>query len=79
VDLLIHDSFLLAGEVAAERSFGHAAADYAVGLAQRAGARRVMLAHHKPERTDEALDMLADRFSGNPAVAVAAEGTVIDQ
>ncbi len=79
VDLLIHDSFLLPDEVAAEASFGHAAADYAVGLARHAGARRVLLAHHKPERTDDALDMLADRFRGSPGVAVAAEGTVIDQ
>ena len=31
VDLLIHDSFLLPDEVAAEASFGHPAADYAVG------------------------------------------------
>jgi ribonuclease BN (tRNA processing enzyme) len=78
VDLLIHDSFLLPGEVAAEASFGHAAADYAVGLAQRAGARRVMLAHHKPDRTDDALDLLADRFSANPCVTVAAEGEIFD-
>ncbi len=39
-------------EVAAEASFGHAAADYAVGLGERAGRRRVMLTHHKPGRTD---------------------------
>jgi ribonuclease BN (tRNA processing enzyme) len=78
-DLLIHDSFLLPDEVAAEASFGHAAADYAVGLARHAGARRVLLAHHKPERTDDALDMLAGRFRGSPGIAVAAEGTVIDQ
>ena len=36
-DLLIHDAFLLPEEVAAEASFGHAAADYAVGLGERAG------------------------------------------
>jgi len=79
VDVLIHDSFLLPEEVAAQASFGHAAADYAVGLARRARARRVMLAHHKPDRTDDALDMLADRFRANaaPSVTVAAEGEVI--
>ena len=77
-DLLIHDSYLLPDEVAAEAPFGHAAADYAVGLAQRARARRVMLSHHKPDRTDDALDMLADRFSANPRVTVAAEGEIID-
>jgi phosphoribosyl 1,2-cyclic phosphodiesterase len=77
-DLLIHDSFLLSGEIAAEASFGHAAADYAVGLARRAHARRVLLAHHKPDRTDEALDRLAARFRADPSIAVAAEGQVID-
>ena len=52
-DLLIHDAFLLAGEAAAEASFGHAAAQYAAGLGVLAGARRVALAHHKPDRTDD--------------------------
>jgi ribonuclease BN (tRNA processing enzyme) len=77
-DLLIHDSYLLPDEVAAEAAFGHAAADYAVGLARRARARRVMFFHHKPGRTDDALDLLAGRFSANPRVTVAAEGQVID-
>jgi hypothetical protein len=67
VDLLIHDSFLLPAEVAAEASFGHPAADYAVRLARRARARRVLLTHHKPDRTDEALDALAARFSPRPS------------
>jgi phosphoribosyl 1,2-cyclic phosphodiesterase len=57
---------------------GHAAAGYAVGLARRAHARRVLLAHHKPDRTDEALDRLAARFRADPSIAVAAEGQVID-
>ena len=78
VDLLIHDSFLLPDEVAAEASFGHPAADYAVGLAQRAGARHVLLTHHKPDRTDDALDALAARFRPDPRVTVAAQGQLID-
>jgi len=84
-DLLIHDAFLLPEEVAAEASFGHAAADYAVGLGQRAGARRVMLAHHKPGRTDAELDALAARLAGGgaggpgrPDVIMAAEGEILE-
>ena len=77
-DLLIHDAFLRPDEVAAQASFGHPAADYAVGLARRAGAGRVLLAHHKPDRTDDELDELAARFRADPRVAVAAEGQVID-
>ena len=36
-DLLIHDAFLRPEEVAAQASFGHPAADYAVSLARRRG------------------------------------------
>ncbi len=78
VDLLIHDAFLLPDEVAAQASFGHPAADYAVSLAHRAGAPRVLLTHHKPDRTDDALDALAARFRADPRASVAAEGQVID-
>ena len=78
VDVLIHDAFLWPEEVAALAAFGHPAADYAVGLARRAGARRVLLAHHKPDRTDDALDELAARFRADPRVTVAAEGQAID-
>jgi phosphoribosyl 1,2-cyclic phosphodiesterase len=78
-DALLHDAFLMPEEVAAEASFGHAAVDYAIGLGQRAGARRVVLTHHKPARTDEALDRLAARVAGGPAeVIVAAEGDVLE-
>ena len=45
--------------------------------AQRTRVRRVVLAHHKPDRTDEAFDRLADRFGADPRVTVAAEGAVL--
>jgi ribonuclease BN (tRNA processing enzyme) len=77
-DVLIHDAFWLPEEVAARALLGHAAAGYAVGLARRGHARRVLLAHHKPDRTDDALDRLAARFRADPSIAVAAEGQVID-
>jgi ribonuclease BN (tRNA processing enzyme) len=65
--------------VPAEAAFGHAAAEYAVGLARRAGARRVVLFHHKPSRTDTELDETARRFAAAPLpVVVAAEGLRIE-
>ncbi len=78
VDFLVHDAHLLPEELAAEASFGHAAADYAVALGRRAGAGTVVLFHHRPDRSDGALDALARRFerAGVP-VAVAAEGMVL--
>ena len=74
-DMLIHDAQLFPEDLAAEAGFGHSVADYAVHLARRAGARSVLLFHHGPERTDEALDVLAARFAGaTPEVIVGAEG-----
>jgi hypothetical protein len=58
---------------------GAAAIDYAIGLGRRAGARHVLLAHHKPGRTDNALDEVARRVAAAPGnVTVAAEGEIID-
>lgn len=78
VDLLIHDAQLVAEEVATESDYGHAAAEYAVALAHRAGAARVILFHHKPDRTDEQLDALATRFAGDHRVVLAREGEVVE-
>jgi phosphoribosyl 1,2-cyclic phosphodiesterase len=76
-DLLVHDSQLLPSELAAQACFGHAVADYAVGLAARAGASAVVLFHHRHDRTDDALDALALRLAGDsPRVFVAVEGSV---
>jgi phosphoribosyl 1,2-cyclic phosphodiesterase len=78
-DVLVHDAQLLAEELAAQAAFGHAAADYSVGLARQARARSVVLFHHQPDRTDDALDQLAQRFAASPIpVMVAAEELVLD-
>jgi len=78
-DVLVHDAQLLAEEVPAEAAWGHAAAEYAVLLGQRAGVRRVVLFHHKPSRTDAELDLVARRFDRSPMpVTVAAEGATIE-
>jgi phosphoribosyl 1,2-cyclic phosphodiesterase len=78
VDLLIHDAHLRAEEVPAEGFFGHAAAEYAVGLGTAAGARRVALFHHRPERTDTEVDRTLCRFADGPVpVIAAAEGRTL--
>ena len=76
-DVLVHDAQLLREELAAQGHFGHAAADYAVELGERAGARAVILFHHRPDRTDDELDALAKRFEDNPSVSVGVQGTVL--
>jgi phosphoribosyl 1,2-cyclic phosphodiesterase len=80
-DALIHDAQLLTHEeLEAEARFGHAAADYAVALGARAGAREVVLFHHRPDRTDEALNELARRYENTVGVGVrvAAQDTVLE-
>jgi phosphoribosyl 1,2-cyclic phosphodiesterase len=78
-DALIHDAQLLAEEVPAQAAFGHAAAEYAIELGRRAGARQVVLFHHQPDRTDDELDQIAKRFARAPVpVTVGAEDQVID-
>jgi phosphoribosyl 1,2-cyclic phosphodiesterase len=78
VDLLIHDAHLRAEEVEAEASFGHAAAEYAVRLGELAGARRVALFHHRPERTDAEVERTVARFAESGLTVVAAEeGTTV--
>jgi phosphoribosyl 1,2-cyclic phosphodiesterase len=69
VDVLVHDSQLVAEEIEAEAWFGHAAAEYAVGLANAAKARHTALFHYKPDRTDDAIDDIARRFTGQPVTA----------
>jgi phosphoribosyl 1,2-cyclic phosphodiesterase len=73
-DVLVHDAQLLPQELAAEAHYGHAAADYAVALAERANTRAVVLFHHRLDRTDDELDALGARFAGRSTpVSVAKE------
>ncbi len=76
--LLVHDAQMIAEEMAAAVFFGHAAAEYAVELGRRAGSRRVVLFHHQPDRSDDALDELPRRFGPRPQVIVAAESLVLE-
>ncbi len=79
-DALLHDSQLLTREeLATEGRFGHALADYAVELGGHGGARRVLLAHHRPDRVNDALDRLARRFADTAGVEVivAAQDSVL--
>lgn len=79
VDLLVHDAQHTAEEFPPRAHFGHSTIEYAVGLAERAGAARLLLFHHDPCRTDAELDaLLALHRNRFPGLDAAAEGTVID-
>jgi phosphoribosyl 1,2-cyclic phosphodiesterase len=77
VDALVHDSQLVAEEIVSQAWFGHAAAEYSVGLAKAAKAKRAVLFHYKPDRTDDAMDGIVARFVGQPVTA-ATQSLVLD-
>lgn len=78
VDVLVHDAQHTAAELPGRVGWGHSAADYAVRLGERAGARSVLLFHHDPTRTDDELDDLVASFAGaGIPVTAAAEGTTL--
>jgi phosphoribosyl 1,2-cyclic phosphodiesterase len=55
-DVLIHDSQYTAGEYGAEKvGWGHSTYEYAIAAAQKAGAKKLVLFHHDPLRTDKQL------------------------
>jgi phosphoribosyl 1,2-cyclic phosphodiesterase len=79
VDVLVHDAQHTRAEFPARRSFGHSAVEYAVGLAERAGARRLVLFHHDPSRTDDEIDALVKAHQGGTVpVVAAAEGLTLE-
>jgi ribonuclease BN (tRNA processing enzyme) len=78
-DVLLHDAQHTAEELPAKAAFGHSAAEYALGLAEAAGVRRLLLFHHDPSRTDDALDAIVAGLAGAAVpMAGAAEGMALE-
>ena len=84
-DLLVHDATYTAGEYEAHRGWGHSTIEDAVGLALDARVRRLVLFHHKPERSDHEVDQCVQRCreivqhrGGTLDVTAAAEGMVVE-
>ena len=78
VDALIHDAQFLEHERAIADLFGHATIDDAIELAESVHAGMLVLFHHGPGRTDEALDRMRDDFRASMRLHWAAEGDVLD-
>ncbi|MFC1525749.1 MBL fold metallo-hydrolase [Candidatus Latescibacterota bacterium] len=74
-DLLIHDAHYTSDEYPHHRGAGHASDADALDIAQRAGARRLLLFHHHPDRADTTIDAIVSshRKNGLP-VAAARQG-----
>jgi ribonuclease BN (tRNA processing enzyme) len=57
-DLVIHDAQYTAAEYPAKVGWGHGTPDYAAAVCLAAGARRLALTHHDPNRSDEEIDAI---------------------
>jgi phosphoribosyl 1,2-cyclic phosphodiesterase len=77
VDLLIHDSQYTQEEFEARHDWGHCSYKYPIELAAACGAKRTLLFHHDPSRTDSQLDKMASLLE-EPDVEFAVEGTSLD-
>ena len=81
VDVLIHDAQFLEGERPVAVDYGHATVQDAVKLATDCRAGTIVLFHHSPARTDDALDAIGEwavDLSPDVAVVVAREGMTLD-
>jgi phosphoribosyl 1,2-cyclic phosphodiesterase len=82
-DVLLHDAQYLEEEYDAKIGWGHSSVDAAVAFCRAVDARRLVLFHHEPERSDRALELLQDRareLTGPDRVppVLAREGMVIE-
>jgi phosphoribosyl 1,2-cyclic phosphodiesterase len=57
-DLVIHDAQFTRAEFEEKYYWGHCTVEYAVFVAQEAGARRLALFHHDPAHSDDQLDAI---------------------
>jgi len=78
VDLLIHDAQYTADELPRLSYLGHSCPEYAIALAEAAGARQVCFFHHAPWRTDREIDEMVGRLRDGPVpIVVAADGLTL--
>jgi len=78
-DLLIYDAQYLEEEYAARVNWGHTSMEYAIAAANRAGVKKLAMFHHDPDRTDDQLDELEEKFgtkgeNGQTQIFFAREG-----
>lgn len=82
VDVMIHDAQFLDHERPRAESYGHATVQDSIALARSVGAGRLVLFHHSPGRTDDALDAIEAQFCGtledDVTVSLARESDTLD-
>ena len=85
VDVLIHDSQYLPAEMPHKRGWGHSVVDEVLELGRMAQPKQLVLYHHDPVRSDDALDAIGENAAQwfaekrpETSVIVSREGLVID-
>jgi len=82
VDMLIADSAYTEDEFASKQGWGHGTHDSSIDLARAAGVRTLVMTHHEPTRTDDALDGLfleiRKRHGHKLELVMAHEGLVLE-
>jgi len=80
VDVLVHGGQFTEAQHDLAEDFGHATVEYAVALAAEGGARRLVLSHHAPARTDDEVEAIVRTAAATCPVPVtaAAETQTID-
>jgi phosphoribosyl 1,2-cyclic phosphodiesterase len=82
-DLVIHDAQYLDEEYDAKMGWGHSSIDQAVAFCRAVDARRMVLFHHEPQRSDQELERLEARARELPGAdelspVLAREGMVVE-
>lgn len=62
VDLLLADAQYTQAEYPSKVGWGHSSQEQILALAREAGVKRVVLTHHEPTRSDDALDALREQL-----------------
>lgn len=84
VDVLLHDCQFSEGEYPSRVGWGHSSVAHAVAFARRADARRLVMFHHDPNRSDDGVDVLVERAqelwgdSSEDAPVAASEGMTLE-
>lgn len=77
-DIAIYDATYVDAEFTVAQGFGHSTWQEGVRLAEAAGARTLVIFHHEPGRTDDALDDIAAEAEAlRPGTVVAREGLTL--
>lgn len=81
VRVLLHDATYTDDELAKHSGWGHSSAEEATRFAMEAGVDTLVLFHHHPDRSDDAVDAMLDKCreiaAGTIAVTAGFEGQII--